>query len=486
MLEGFKRKFKPLEILTVEQVDAIWEGILNVLEKHGLKFDVKSPTFLKVFAESGCKVDYDTKMVKFPPDLVTNCLSKCPSTFELNARDPNNNIIIGGDRVYVQSGGGTNYMDIETFEPRLATKKEYYDAVTVYDALPNFHLWHPLSPHTLCEGVPPAMENLENIVARLRNSTKANTTGPTVLGDHIFGLALSKIFGVNMLWLAAPEPPLTWTEEKITATAAAIEAGCPLSFSSGAMWGVNAPTTIAGSLISASVETIGMVVFTQLIHPRHPVRVSLFTFPQNMHSGAPFFGNITIALNRAAFYQVMRRYNIPTGDTEPALTNSKCMDFQSGYEKGMLALAAAVSGAHTFWLHGSVSGELTAHPVQAIMDDDIAGMVGRFIEGVEVSDETMAVDLIKQIGTGPDVYLNKKHTRKWWRNDQYIPAVADTSTLPEWLQEGKKTTIDLAKEKMEEILATHKVSIPVTASQEEEIERILAEARKFYKEKGMM
>jgi trimethylamine--corrinoid protein Co-methyltransferase len=120
------------------------------------------------------------------------------------------------------------------------------------------------------------------------------------------------------------------------------------------------------------------------------------------------------------------------------------------------------------------------------MDDDIAGMVGRFLEGIEVSDETLAVELIKQVGSGPDFYLNKEHTRKWWREEQFIPAVADTLSLNEWLKGGKKATIDLAKERMGEILATHKVSIPLTASQDEEIERILAEARAFYKKNGMM
>jgi trimethylamine--corrinoid protein Co-methyltransferase len=120
------------------------------------------------------------------------------------------------------------------------------------------------------------------------------------------------------------------------------------------------------------------------------------------------------------------------------------------------------------------------------MDDDIAGMVGRFLGGIEINEETLAVDLIKRVGSGPDFFLNKEHTRKWWQKEQFMPAVADTSTLPEWLRGGRKTAIDLAKEKMEQILATHKVSIPLTASQDEEIERILAEARKYYKKIGKL
>ena len=160
------------------------------------------------------------------------------------------------------------------------------------------------------------------------------------------------------------------------------------------------------------------------------------------------------------------------------------MDFQSGYEKGMIALVSAITGASVVWIHGTVHGELTAHPLQAIMDDDIAGMVGRFLEGITVNDETMAIEIIKEVGSGPDFFLDKSHTRKWWKSEQFVPAVADMLSIPEWVNSGKKTTVDRAKERMDEILSTHKVSIPLTEHQEEEIERILEDARKHYRKKG--
>ncbi|GAH16942.1 unnamed protein product, partial [marine sediment metagenome] len=131
-------------------------------------------------------------------------------------------------------------------------------------------------------------------------------------------------------------------------------------------------------------------------------------------------------------------------------------------------------------------GELTAHPLQAILDDDIAGMIGRFIEGVTVSNETIALDLIEQVGPIPGNYLNTAHTREWWKKEQFVPKVADELTYPEWMKTGKKDCLDYAKKRMEEILATHKVSIPLTPSQEEDIKRILNEARKYYREKGLI
>jgi len=135
---------------------------------------------------------------------------------------------------------------------------------------------------------------------------------------------------------------------------------------------------------------------------------------------------------------------------------------------------------------GAVYAELTFSPIQAILDNDIADMIGRFLDGVEVSDETMAIDLINEVGPIPGFYLNKAHTRNWWHKEQFVPKAADRLTYPEWMKTGRKNCIDYAKERMEEILATHKVSPPLTPSQEEDIERILAEARQYYRKKGLI
>jgi len=148
-------------------------------------------------------------------------------------------------------------------------------------------------------------------------------------------------------------------------------------------------------------------------------------------------------------------------------------------------LLFTLSGASLLQFHGAMYGELTHHPVQAVLDDDIAGMIGRFIQGIEVNDETLAIDLIEEVGPIPGHFLNRAHTRKWWKLEQFVPKAADRLTYPEWMKSGKKSCLDYARERMEEILATHKPT-PLTPGQEEDIERILEEARKYYKEKGLI
>ena len=150
-----------------------------------------------------------------------------------------------------------------------------------------------------------------------------------------------------------------------------------------------------------------------------------------------------------------------------------------------MAVTAALSGANIVQLSGCIYGELTLHPLQVILDDDIANMIGRFVEGVVVNDETLATDLINEVGPIPGMYLDKAHTRKWWKGEQFVPRAADRLGIPEWMAKGKKSALDYAKERMEEILATHKPD-PLTPKQEEDISRILEECWDYYRKRDML
>jgi trimethylamine--corrinoid protein Co-methyltransferase len=248
--------------------------------------------------------------------------------------------------------------------------------------------------------------------------------------------------------------------------------------------GGTAPATIAGGTVTNSAELIGGIVLAQLIKPGTRVLIKEFPCPMDMRTGSPAFGSIETCLHNAVFNQIFRKYGVPRTSTA-CYPSAKLPDYQCGYEKSMLALTAALSGATYIEPHGSVYGELTHHPVMAIMDDDLAGMVGRFLEGVAVNNETLAINLIEEVGPIPGHFLGKEHTRKWWKLEQFIPKTADRLTYPEWMSTGKKSAIDYAKERMEEILATHKPTL-LTSSQEEDIERILEEAKEYYKERGLI
>lgn len=479
--KGFRRNFKPLEILTEEELEAIHRGTLEALWVTGVRMEHERA--LKLLEQNGCAVDYDEMRVRIPPSLVEECLRKTPSHFHAPARDCEDSLIIGGNTLYLAAAPGQQTVNLDTWEPRAATRKENYEGVTVLDALPTAHFFSPYTPYFGFEGVPPCMAMLESLAARIRNSTKFQCVGFSN-DSEIFAIKMARAVGIEILGTCAWAPPLTVYGDAVESTFRFVEAGLPLRIISGQVMGGTAPATIAGGIITNNAEVIAGLVLAQLIRPGTRVLVKDFSAAMNMGSGAPAFGGIEICLHNAASNQIFRRYGVPLDNTT-AYPNSKLPDYQSGYEKGFRVLIAGLSGANTLLFHGSIHGELTHHPVQAILDDDSAGMVGRFMEGVAVNDETLAIGLINEVGPIPGFFLDKEHTRKWWKPEQFVPQAADRLTYPEWMKTGKKSSLDYARQRMEEILATHKPT-PLTPSQEEDVERILEEARKYYKDGGLI
>jgi trimethylamine--corrinoid protein Co-methyltransferase len=207
---------------------------------------------------------------------------------------------------------------------------------------------------------------------------------------------------------------------------------------------------------------------------------------QDMRTGAPGFAQAGNFLLDTAFHQVWRRFGLPTGSfSAGALAGAKTIDFQAGYETTMGFTLGALAGASMLFFHGGLTQQKALHPVKIILDDDVAGMVGRYLRGIEVTAETLAVDVIDAVGPIPGDFLTTAHTRKWWKSEQYLTKSADHLPYEQWVMSGSKTAIQHGLERMEQILATHK-PMPLPPDQEVAIEGILNEARQYYRGKGLI
>jgi len=480
--KGFIRNIKALKIIDDEQIEKIYQDTLEVLESVGVRFE--SERALKLFADNGCKVDFKNRRVRIPSHIVEDCLRKCPSSIHLKARDPKNNLRIGGNIVYFGTFPGMRKVDLDAWEQKIPTLKDNDDAVKVLDALDYLHVSTSYTPYCEIKDVPPVMLLPVSCASRMKYFTKISRIGQG-MESYIWEIKMAKVVGVDVFGAMESSPPLTWHEDAINCAFACIEAGFPIEVGCACVMGGTGPVTVAGSMITSNAEIMSGIVLVQLVKPGTGVIVNHFVFPQDMRGGFPVFGSIESSLHRVVFNQFWRKYNFPIMNGSCAPSSSMTIDFQCGYEKGIGALLSALSGANIVQLHGGIYGELTYHPVQSVLDDDIAGMIGRFTEGVEVNIETLALDLIEKVGPIPGFYLDKEHTRKWWKKEQFIPKVAVRLSYPEWIRKGKKNAIDYAKEKVKEILSTYE-PIPLPEEQSREIDKILEEAKRYYAEKGML
>jgi trimethylamine---corrinoid protein Co-methyltransferase len=477
--KGFTRTIKPLEILTEDQMRQVHRATLDILRNTGVTF--KSEWALNFFEREGCPVDRTSMRVRLPEGLIEECLRQAPSSYRVEARDPANDLIMGGNTLYYTHSAGMQTVNLDTYEPRDPSKSEYVDCVKILDALPNVDFL-ACYPYFGYEGMPPVMAIPESVALKMRYSTKHQCTCYSNESE-IFNIQMAQAVGQEITGTLTCSPPLTWGDDAVQAARRMIEAGFAVTTVDGNVLGGTGPATPLGTVAVCNAEHLSMIALVQLLDPGHRISVGHFACPMNMRSGSPAFGQIGGSISNVIWNQMWRHYRIPCANGSPGYVDSKMIDFQAGYEKGIAALASAASGVNFMLLHLGVSAEISAHPVQAILDDDVAGMVGRFIEGEVISDETLALDVIEAVGPIPGHYLGTQHTRDWCRREQFVPTAADRSTYPEWIAQGKKSALDHARARMEEILASHEPE-PLSPTQEEDIQRILEDAREFYRKRG--
>jgi trimethylamine:corrinoid methyltransferase-like protein len=482
-MKGFKRRFEAHKMLSEQQIYQIQQATLRILRETGIL--VTNEKAQEIYSSNGARVDKKSNRVRIPDHMVVDMFTKSPSDFRIRARNPDNDVVLqgAGDTTYFCAGLGNQMLDIDTWELRDPSRKEFYDHIRVLDSLPNVHILPPFPFYGFAK-VPQIMRLIESQACKVRTSTKANIEGGVRNNDR-WTIELAKATNQDVSLLCNPTPPLSIIEDSVDDILRATEKGMPFWFSTGPVAGATSPTTIAGMLACCNAENIAGMVLAQLHRPGSRIWMGSFMFVQDMATGGPKFGAVENMLAETLFHQVWRDYQIPAYACASCWSASKTVDYQAGYEHGMAALNAAQAGANVVLLQGGFTAELAASPVKAIIDDEIAGMIGRYLQGVEISDETLCVELVNDVGPFPGEFLSTKHTRQSWKKEQYMRKVADTLPYEQWCKAGKKTVIEHARDKLEELVSNHKIEL-LPPEQEQAVEDILNDARQWYRKEGMI
>jgi len=183
-----------------------------------------------------------------------------------------------------------------------------------------------------------------------------------------------------------------------------------------------------------------------------------------------------VGLLGAGLAQLCGFYQIPSHPQFP-ITDAKVLDEQAAIEKSMNIVMCAAGGADFISNGGSLETEMIWSPIQLVIDNEINGMVKRIRNGIAVNEATLAVDLIQEVCSGSGLYLDTEHTVNHWRDEQYMPELADRNSYSAWIGEGEKTMIDRAVEMVNRIIESTEVP-PLPPEQDKELERILKAVEK--------
>jgi trimethylamine--corrinoid protein Co-methyltransferase len=269
-----------------------------------------------------------------------------------------------------------------------------------------------------------------------------------------------------------PVAPLHHDRDQMEGALEFARYGLPIDVTSEPQAGATSPVTLAGLLAQQTADVISGITIIQLASPGNPVWYGTCGSIMDMRVGRIAIGAFEMGLINVASAQIAHFYDIPCRGTASA-TDSKLLDIQAGYEKATVLTMAALGGVNKIFYPGTMEGALTISKESLVIDDEIIGGLYRVLEGVDVSQATLALDVIDRVGPGGH-FLGQRHTMQFLEREQFIPPLGDRQTREKWQGAGGKGVADRAHERVAHILAEHQVD-PLDADVEAELERIVRE-----------
>ncbi|NBQ83141.1 MAG: trimethylamine methyltransferase [Alphaproteobacteria bacterium] len=433
------RKIGVLPVLSEEGLELIEANADRILAEVGMEFR-DDPEIIAIFAEAGC--DIDGERVCFAPGFCRKTIqATAPAEFTQAARNPENSVRIGGNATVLCPSWGPPFVHDEDQGRRYATHHDFINLVKLHQTIPYLH--H--SGGVVCEPVdlPANKRHLDMLYAHIRWSDRPFMGA--FIGAERAGHALDMariLFGRDMVdtspvlyCVSNTNAPLVMDAHMSGALKTYARAGQPIACTPWTLTGAMSPATIAGTLAQVLAEALASLTLVQLIKPGAPCLMGSFASTMSMQSGAPTFGTPEAGQMILAAGQLARRLGVPL-HTVGTLSASKRSDAQSQQEGTWGLLMSLFAGANlinhaTGWLEG---GLVTSFE-KTMMDADLCGKIGRFFEGIDLSENAQAMDAIAATGPGQH-FLGSDHTLANFYSALFRPDLADNNSFEQWSSEG--------------------------------------------------
>jgi trimethylamine--corrinoid protein Co-methyltransferase len=445
-------------ILYEDDLSRIHEASLKLLSETGMV--IHSEKVVKLLQEAGAKVDWEKMWVRIPKDLIEATLNHLPSKIVLYDRNKNPAFTLGNNESHLASGHNAIYvLDSKMLSRRAATKKDVAGFARLGDALENIHV---VGVQAMPQDVVPKASLLHAVEAVFNNTEKHLYFSPensevtraiiemarAVVGDG--SLSETPILTCQL----SSTSPLSWEGGAAEAVVEAARAGIPLVFLPQPYAGVTAPITLAGVLTVHNAELLSGIVISQLVKKGTPVVYGSAWTTFDMRQANVVIGGPETALLRIAGADLAGFYHIPSHTIGPD-SDSHCLDEQNAWEKFLTLHSAFTSGVNLVVNAGMFATGLTVSFEQLVIDNEMAAIVYRFIEGIDVSPETIALEVIKRVGPKGN-FLEEPHTLKYLRrSEHWQPDLSSRSVYEKWMEEGGKNVVGKACEISERILKHH-------------------------------
>jgi trimethylamine--corrinoid protein Co-methyltransferase len=464
-----KMLFEPFTSAELQKLDS---ATIRVFEKTGIR--VLEPEAAGLLADAGASYDKKTSIARIPERVVRDCLKSAPRKFKLYSRDERKSLAFGEGKVHFGTVGTAVQVEGLDGVVRPATLKDAEDFFKLTDALPYIdHTGWACWPRD----TPDFLAPLQEIFFGFKHSTKTldgwnwgriGAEQSLDLASFVVGGREELIERPLLLGFANPVSPLTLSKEATEGLIAYARNGQPCLYPPECMAGGTAPATIAGLLVQQNAEILSSVMVAQLVRRGAPAIYSSVSSIMDMRTGSIALGAPEACLVMAGSAQLARFYGLPSRGTG-GNTESMLADYQAGVEAANTLLIAALSGFDFIYdAAGSIESSLTASFTKAVLDNDLCGEVKRILMGIDVSEETMATDVIDSVAL-KGAYLSHPHTLKHFRKEHFAPSLLWRGARTAWAAQTKKDLRERAVERCRELLRNHRTDPPLEADIEKKM-----------------
>jgi trimethylamine--corrinoid protein Co-methyltransferase len=448
--------YRPLSEADIERIH---RAALTVLEEVGMADP--TPELAELAVASGCRLGDDGRLY-FPRAWIEDLVAALPKRITLYGRSEDRDVELGAGFTHYATGGmAVRMVDLESGDYRPSTLQDLYDCARVVNVLENIHVFN-----RTC--VPSEIEDLRQFDLSIAYACAAGTTKPLGVGfndpSHVAEAVemFDLILGGEGKFRARPfatcntcavVPPLKFGADNTVIAMAAARAGFPVKMTNAAQAGATAPAALAGTLVQTVAESLAGMAMVHLARPGAPVIYANWPFVSDLRTGAFSGGGGEIALLNAASAQIGRWYGFPNC-VSGGMTDAKDIDAQYGYEKGITDLAAGLAST------GMIGSIIGCALESYVIDDEMLGALRQTIKGIEVNDESLSVEVIRDVClNGPGHFLGHGQTLKLMKSEFVYPSLANRDTPDVWNEAGRPSLRERGKARVREILAEARSTI---------------------------
>jgi trimethylamine--corrinoid protein Co-methyltransferase len=450
--------YRPLTELQIQQIH---QAVLDVLENIGVADPI--PIVEACALKQGCWMDDDGRLC-FPRALVEDVIAGAARDLVLFGREEQFDLDLSAERVHTYGGGdAVTILDIGASSFRPSTLLDVYDVARLVDKLDNIHAFARLVVATDMEGR--LASDLNTAYASVAGTAKhtalsfgdAGNVEPTLEMLHTIAGGKKK-FEERPFCHGGGCPilsPLRFGRDNSEVCIKSTKFGAPVWIVVAPQAGATAPAALAGSLVQVTAEALACLLMVNLVVPNYPVTMGPWPFVSDLRTGSFTGGGGEEAIVSAAAGQIMNWYGL-TSSVGAGMSDSKLPDNQAGYEKAIAITLAANAGCNNVSESAGMVGSLMGVSYEAlVIDNDMLGAVLRTVRGIEVNDETLSVDVIRDVVNGEGHFLRQPQRLELMRTEYEYPGLADRRPPNDWVDDGSPDIRYQAGVRVREILSTH-------------------------------